>query len=95
MKGAVAGTLLRTGNVGLGKADMVAERDLATCITEYGVQTATSKTILTVTLDLAEAERTLEMIGGGRLLQRTVRYSPWTAVDEEAAAEPGRASSSS
>ena len=69
---------------GRGKADMMANRDLATCTTEYGVQTANSKTILTVTLDLAEAERTLDMLGEGRLLQRTVRYSPWTAVDEDA-----------
>jgi len=74
----------------------MAERDLGACTTEYGVQAANGKTILTVTLDLAEAERTLDMIGQGRLLQRTVRYSPWTAVDEEAAvAEPGRPSSSS
>jgi hypothetical protein len=73
----------------------MAERDLGACTTEYGVQAANSKTILTVTLDLAEAERTLDMIGQGRLLQRTVRYSPWTAVDEDAVvAEPGRASSS-
>ena len=62
----------------------MAERDLATCITEYGVRTVSSNTILVVTLDLAEAERMLDMIGGGRLLQRTVRYSPWIAVDEEA-----------
>ncbi len=81
---------------GRGEADVMAERDLAACTTEYGVQAANSKTILTVTLDLAEAERTLDMIReGGRVLQRTVRYSPWTAVDEEAVvAELGRASSS-
>jgi len=69
---------------GRGKADMMASREIATCTTEYGVQTANSKTILTVTLDLAEAERTLDMIGEGRLIQRTVRYSPWIDVDEDA-----------
>jgi hypothetical protein len=63
----------------------MASRDGAECTTEYGVQTANSKTILTVTLDRAEAERTLDMLGEGRLLQRTVRYSPWTAVDEDTA----------
>jgi hypothetical protein len=47
------------------------------CTTEYGVQTANSKTILTVTLDLAEAERTLDMLGEGRLLQPTISYIPW------------------
>ena len=43
----------------------MAEGDLAGCTTEYGVQAANSKTILTVTLDLVEAERTLDMIGEG------------------------------
>ena len=61
----------------------MASRDGAVCTTEYAVQTANSKTILTVTLDRAEAERTLDMLGEGRLLQRTVRYSPWTAIDED------------
>ena len=56
----------------------MASRDVAACTTEYGVQTANSKTILTVCSDLAEAERTLDMLGEGRLLRRTVRYSPWT-----------------
>ena len=51
---------------------------------EYGVQTSNSKTILTVTEDLAEAERTLDMLGQGRLLKRTVSYSPWIAVEAEA-----------
>lgn len=60
---------------------MMASRNV--CTTEYGVQTANSKTILTATPDLADAERTLDMIGEGRLLTRTVRYSPWTAVDED------------
>ena len=54
----------------------MASRDVAACTTEYGVQTANSKTILTVCSDLAEAERTLDMLGEGRLLRRTVRYSP-------------------
>jgi len=70
--------------------------NVPTCTTEYGVQTANRKTILTVNLDLAEAERALDMIGEGRLLQRTVRYSAWTAVDEHAdlGSEPVQASSS-
>ena len=74
---------------------MMAEHDLAVCTTEYGVQTANSKTILTVTMDLAEAEGILNMIGEGRLIQRTVRYSPWRVVDKEAAvAEPEQSPSS-
>ena len=37
-----------------GKADVMASRDVAACTTEYGVQTANSKTILTVCSDLAK-----------------------------------------
>lgn len=62
----------------------MARGDRATSTVEYGVQTANSKTILTVTEDLAEAERTLDMLGQGRLLQRTVSYSPWIAVESDA-----------
>jgi hypothetical protein len=67
--------------LGRGGGDVMPSSNVAVCITEYGVQTANSKTILTVTQELAEAERTLDLIGEGRLLKRTVRYSPWTAVD--------------
>ncbi|MDT5016825.1 MAG: hypothetical protein QOD39_2985 [Mycobacterium sp.] len=63
---------------------MMASSNVATFNTECGVQTPNSKTILTVTLDLAEAQRTLDTLGGGRLLQRTGRCSSWTAVDEDA-----------
>lgn len=85
LKGATVGICYALGHVWAGgKADVMASRDVAACTTEYGVQTANSKTILTVCSDLAEAERTLDMLGEGRLLRRTVRYSPWTAVDEDA-----------
>ena len=84
LKGATVGIATHLAMFGPGKADAMASRDVAACTTEYGVQTANSKTILTVCSDLAEAERTLDMLGEGRLLRRTVRYSPWTAVDEDA-----------
>ena len=51
---------------------------------EYGVQTLNSRTILTVTKDVAEAEHTLDLIGEGRLIRRTVTYSPWTEVPIDA-----------
>jgi hypothetical protein len=59
----------------------MARHDRATRTVEYGVQTSNSKTILTVTEDLDEAERTLDMLGQGRLVQRTVSCSPWIAVE--------------
>jgi hypothetical protein len=61
----------------------MARDDRAACTVECGVQTSNSKTILTVTEDLAEAERTLDMLGQGRLLKRTVSYSPWIAGETE------------
>lgn len=56
-------------------------RDIAKTVVQYGVQTATSKTILVVTDDLAEAERMLDMLGDGVLIQRTVEFGRWTRVD--------------
>jgi hypothetical protein len=60
----------------------------ATRTVEYGVQTLESKTILAVTEDLAEAERTLDMLGQGRLVKRTVSYSPWIAAELDTQAFP-------
>jgi hypothetical protein len=48
----------------------MAIRDGTKFTVEYGIQTPTSKTILVVTEDLEEAQRTLDMIGDGRLIQR-------------------------
>jgi hypothetical protein len=55
-------------------------RNAAVTVVEYGIQTQNSKTILVVTDDLHEAESTLDMLGSGTLIQRTVRYSPWHSV---------------
>jgi hypothetical protein len=63
---------------------VIAIRDGTKFTVEYGIQTTTSKTILGVTEDLEEAQRTLDMIGDGRLIQRTVSYSPWVEVDARA-----------
>lgn len=54
-------------------------RKTADSTVEYGVQ-ASSKTVVFVTEDLAEAEHTLDLIGEARLVQRTVRCSPWIIV---------------
>jgi hypothetical protein len=56
-------------------------------VIEYGIQTANSKSILVITSDLADAHRTLDMIGDGRLVCRTVSYSRWQDVDTDAAAQ--------
>lgn len=53
----------------------------ATVTVEYGIQTPNSKTVLVVTEDLSEAVSTLNMLGSGTLIRRTVRCSPWRAVD--------------
>jgi hypothetical protein len=55
----------------------VGGRSAADSYIEYGVQARKSKTILLVTTDAAEAEHTLDLLGEGRLVQRTVCYSPW------------------
>jgi hypothetical protein len=52
-------------------------------VVEYGIQTQNSKTILVVTEDLGEAESTLDMLGSGTLIKRTVRYGPWRSVHDE------------
>ena len=58
----------------------MARRGVTGSIVEYGIQTLHGKTILMLMNDLTEAEHTLDLIGEGRLVQRTVRYSPWVTV---------------
>jgi hypothetical protein len=58
----------------------VSRRDVARCTVEYGVVSLTSRTILTVTEDYAEAEHTLDLIGEGRLVRRTVTYGSWADI---------------
>lgn len=48
-------------------------------ITQYGVRTSNSGVILVVTADRAEAERALEWIAGGHIVQRTITYGGWRA----------------
>ena len=61
----------------------MARSGVAGSVVEYGIQTLNGKTILMVTNDLTEAGHTLDLIGEGRLVQRTVRYSPWVAVSAD------------
>ena len=58
----------------------MARRGVAGSVVEYGIQTSNGKTILMVTNDLTEAEHTLDLIGEGRIVQRTVKHSPWVTV---------------
>ena len=55
-------------------------------LVEYGIQAPNSKTILMVTDNLADAERMLDMIGQGRLVERIIRYGPWRVADANPAA---------
>ena len=48
-------------------------------ITQFGVRTSNSGVILVVTTDRTEAERALEWIAGGCVVQRTVTYGGWRA----------------
>lgn len=61
----------------------MARRDFSASIVEYGIQTSNGKTIPMVTEDRAEAERTLNLLGEGRLIRRTVYYTPWVTVPDE------------
>ena len=55
----------------------------ASKVVEYAIQTPHSKTVLMTTEDRAEAERTLDMLGEGQLLMRTVTYGQWKpAIDD-------------
>jgi hypothetical protein len=56
-------------------------RNVAESFVQYGLQMASSNTILMVTEDLAEAERMLDLIGDGRVIARTVSYSRWYPVE--------------
>jgi hypothetical protein len=60
-------------------------RNVAESFVQYGIQTSTSKTILMVTEDPAEADRMLDLIGDGRLVARTVSYSHWRPVETHVA----------
>lgn len=55
-------------------------------VTQYGVQTPKSSTVLTVTTDRAEAEHALEWIEDGRVVHRTITYGGWVAGHEEGGA---------
>ena len=63
----------------------MARREDRNTVVEFGVQTPNSRTVLTVTQDLAEAEHMLDMLGGGRLVRRSVSYSSWRPVEPELA----------
>lgn len=51
--------------------------DAGGSVTQYGVLTPNSSTILVVTSNRAEAERALEWITDGRVVQRTITYGDW------------------
>jgi hypothetical protein len=50
-------------------------------VIQYGVQTPASKTVLLLTDRLDEAENILDVVGEGRILQRTLEYGPWRPVN--------------
>lgn len=52
-------------------------------ITQYGVRTPNSSSILMVTTDRAEAEHWLDSIVDGSMVQRTIFYSSWQLEEDE------------
>ena len=50
-------------------------------VVQYGVETPSSTSVLLVTDRLDEAEHILDVVGDGRIVQRTVRYGAWHPVE--------------
>jgi hypothetical protein len=46
-------------------------------VTQYGVQTLNSSTVLIVTADRGEAEHALQWITDGRVVHRRITYGGW------------------
>ncbi|MDT5018856.1 MAG: hypothetical protein QOD39_5016 [Mycobacterium sp.] len=55
--------------------------DIEERVVQYGVRTASTRTILVLADSRAEAESALDMFGEGVLIERTVSYSRWRAVE--------------
>ncbi len=51
-------------------------------VVQYGVLTPSSTSVLLVTDRLDEAEHILDVVGEGRIVQRTVRYGAWRPVED-------------
>jgi hypothetical protein len=66
----------------------MAGRGIGMSVIQYGIRLNGSKSVLMVTEDLAEAERTLDMVGHARLITRRVTYGPW--MDVESRGHSGR-----
>jgi hypothetical protein len=64
----------------------MARQDDSDSIVEFGIQTPNSKTVLMVTLDLAEAEQVLDLLGGGYLVRRTVSCTRWLPIADDVGA---------
>jgi hypothetical protein len=56
-------------------------------VVQYGVETPSSTSVLLVTDRLDEAEHILEVVGQGRIVQRTVRYGAWHPVEDSDSAQ--------
>jgi YD repeat-containing protein len=61
----------------------VSSTNNGTSVTQYGVQTPNSSTVLVVTTDRAEAEHALDWITDGRVVQRTITYGGWQPGADE------------
>jgi hypothetical protein len=55
----------------------------AESVTQYGIQTPNSHTVLMVTNDLQEAQRALDWIQNGRIVHRTITYGSWQSEHDE------------
>jgi signal transduction histidine kinase len=76
----IATTLRMSGPMSVISDDLA---DHAESVTEYGVQTLNSDTVVIVTADRDEAEHALEWIQGGRVVHRTITYGGWLWEDDE------------
>jgi hypothetical protein len=61
----------------------MANHEVEQTVVQYGIRTPTSSTILVLTESRAEAERTLDMLGQGILIERTVKYGGWRTIETD------------
>jgi hypothetical protein len=64
----------------------MSSRNVEETVVQYGVRTANSKTILVLADSRAEAERALDMLGEGVVIERTLSYSRWRTVKADLSA---------
>ena len=62
---------------------MMASPDRGMSVTQYGIQTPNSNTVLVVTTDREEAQHALTWIQHGRIVHRTITYGGWLSESDQ------------